>query len=341
MSNIRFGTNDLLEYCPGYSILICRECHYAIQKSALESHLLKHKIYRGDRQRLLSSINQFDLLEPHLVPLPAPGLTPVSDLPVVSGYRCTESGCRHLTASSKRMQRHWSESHGFGGAIPLPSSFAHPVKLQTFFRGTKVRYFEVASNAATLTTHGDDGNERDNNDGGDDRQEYDGRDYEADVAISRPPMRTSTSNEVTQYRSVPSFDRQDMSYFSHFMTKTSLTLPGAKGQWFAKQYWQTDIVSQAVQRRWLMCGLLSMSAFHSATLAHDPTTRQAHYERGSQYSTDFFAHLEQMATSESLSEANEHLKETKGAGEHIKYLLCCALWTMAISAIDYQSVSPC
>ena len=143
MSLVNFGANDLLRYNPAHKILICSDCQYAIQKSALESHLLRHKIYRGDRQRLLSSIEQLDLLDPDEVSLPALGSPAVDLIPVLSGFCCTVQGCRHLTASSKRMQRHWSETHGQGGSVPLLSSFARPAKLQTFFRGTKVRYFEV------------------------------------------------------------------------------------------------------------------------------------------------------------------------------------------------------
>ena len=79
---IRFGASDLLQYNPKYSLLICRECQYAIQKKRADSHPLRYKIYRGDIQRLLSSIAQkVDPLEPHLVPLPAPLSPPVHALP--------------------------------------------------------------------------------------------------------------------------------------------------------------------------------------------------------------------------------------------------------------------
>src|SRR5277367_6532329 len=144
MLAIRLGPRDLLEYDARYGVLICRECQYAIQKSALQSHLLRHKIYRHERQRLLSSIAQLDLFEPHQVPLPTPASPPIDALPIISGYRCTAVGCGNLCASSKRMRRHWSEIHGLSEPLN-PSSFARPVKLQTFFRSTKLRYFKVTS----------------------------------------------------------------------------------------------------------------------------------------------------------------------------------------------------
>lgn len=140
----RLDSRDLLRYEPKYKVLICRECQYAIQKSAVQSHLLRHKIYRGERQSLLSLVTEFDLSKPEDVPLPDPTSSPVDILPVISGYRCTRPGCGHLCASSKRMRHHWSEIH----ALKTPAVdcvLGQPVKLQTFFRGTKVRYFEVAS----------------------------------------------------------------------------------------------------------------------------------------------------------------------------------------------------
>ena len=112
MPSIRFGSRDLLEYDARYGVLICRECQYAIQKSALQSHLLRHKIYRGERQNLLSSIARLDIFEPQNVPLPNPSSPPIDTLPIISGYRCTAAGCENLCASFKRMRRHWSEIHG-------------------------------------------------------------------------------------------------------------------------------------------------------------------------------------------------------------------------------------
>ena len=149
MPTMRFGSRDLLEYDSRYGVLICRECQYAIQKSALGSHLLRHKIYREKRRRLLSTIAELDLLEPHHVPLPPPASPPIDALPIISGYRCTLGECGNLCASFKRMRRHRCEVHGL--REPLNSSFAYPVKLQTFFRGTKLRYFEVTSSTAERT----------------------------------------------------------------------------------------------------------------------------------------------------------------------------------------------
>src|SRR3954447_199771 len=104
--------SDLLRYDGRYKVMICRQCRCAVQKSALGSHLLRHKVYRGERQRLLATISQLDILEPDDVRLPAPGLAPVEGLPSLTGHRCTATGCGVLLASLKRMRRHWSEIHG-------------------------------------------------------------------------------------------------------------------------------------------------------------------------------------------------------------------------------------
>lgn len=137
----RSHLGDLLGYNAEYRVLICRECRYAIQKSALRSHLLRHKVYRGERERLLASIALLDLPGPDQVLLPHPSSRPISALPVMSGYRCTAPECGYLCASAKRMRCHRSEVHGFADALFFDS--ARPAKLQTFFRGTKLRYFEV------------------------------------------------------------------------------------------------------------------------------------------------------------------------------------------------------
>lgn len=344
MPAIRFGAGDLLEYNSKYSLLICRECRYAIQKNALESHLLRHKIYRGDRQRLLSSIAQLDLLEPHHVPLPAPGSPPVDALPILSGYRCTAAGCRHLTVSSKRMKRHWSGIHGLDGSVPLSSSFARPVKLQTFFRGTKVRYFEVASPTAPLVNTDDDGDDdgdEDDDDGEDDHEACEEEGHNATTATPPPPPRVPAPSGTAHGPSPADFNLETLTYFHHFITITSLTLPGAEDPQSTKHYWQMHVVLRALRRRWLMCGLLAISAHHLAALADDTMTKRFHRERGVQFSSEFSAGLGQTTGCDLGLEAAEIEEEAKKTGEQIRCLLRCAQWALAEPTFDYELVAPC
>ncbi len=346
-----FGAGDLLEYNSEYSLLICRECQYAIQKTALGSHLLRHKIYRADRQRLLSSIAQLHLLEPHQVPLPAPGSPPVDALPILSGYRCTASGCQHLTVSSKRMKRHWSEIHGLGGSVPLSSSFARPVKLQTFFRGTKIRYFEVAWPTARLDNtddHADDDDDDDDDDNGDDDGDDDGDDPEGceeeghnAIIVTPPTAPRKPAPSGTVHDSSPAdFNLETLNYFHHFTTISFLTLPGAEDSQSAKHYWQMHFVPQALQRRWLMCGLLAISALHLAALSDDTMSEGIYRERGAQFSSDFFTGLEQTTGCDSGLEAAETEDEAKKIGEQIRCLLNCAQSALTESTFDYELIAP-
>lgn len=143
MSFAKLHPRDLLDYNATYRILICRECQYAIQKSAISSHLLRHKIYREERQALLSFANGLDLFEPEQVPVPVSGTPAVDGLPVISGYRCiSSSDYEGLCASLKRMKRHQSDFHSVNDLSNV-HAFARPAQLQTFFRGTKLQYFEV------------------------------------------------------------------------------------------------------------------------------------------------------------------------------------------------------
>lgn len=375
---MRFGEADLLEYNPRYSILICRTCEYAIQKSALESHLLRHKIYRGDRQRLLSSIAQLQLLEPQDVPQPAPGSLPIDGLPVLSGYRCTAGGCHHLTASSKRMKRHWSEIHGLGGSVPLSSSFARPVKLQTFFRGTKVRYFEVASlgsppPAQNGNDEAHDEREDSNSSNSDEGQASNlflepqalhrstlvedglvngdfnnagvvpGAITSASIPPLAPlaPLSGTVPNSLPSPSSVPDLDLDTLTYFYHFVSSTSLTLPGAETLQSTIQYWQMHVVPRALQRRWLMSGLLALSAYHLTTLTDDPLTQRMHREREAQFSAEFTAGLEETARIDSGFEAMEMESDSKKIGEQITCLLRCARWASAERTLDFESIAPC
>lgn len=336
MPNIRFGPGDLLEYNSKHHLLICRQCQYAIQKNALESHLLRHKIYRVDRQRLLSSIAQLDLLEPDHVLLPAAGSAPVDALPILSGYCCTAERCRHLTASSKRMKRHWSEIHGLDGSVPLSSSFARPVKLQTFFRGTKIRYFEVASPMASLVNSNDD-----DVDGDGDHEACEPEGHSAvTVTPSPPPLGGPACPETAHGPSSADFNLETLSYFYYFSTTTSLTLPGTENPQSAIHHWQT-LILQALQRRWLICGLLAISAHHLATLADDTTAKRIHRERGAQFSSEFFAGLRQTTECHPDLEAPEIEKEAKQTGEQISCLLRCVEWPLAEPSFDHELVAPC
>jgi hypothetical protein len=261
------GMHNLLVYDAKHSVLICRECQYAIQKSALGSHLLRHKIYRGERQRLLSSIAQLELLEPDDVQLPLAGSRPVDGLPIIAGFRCTAPDCDNLCASTKRMRRHWSERHNMSDP---PDSFARSVNLQTFFRGTKIRYFEVAlpRTAAEKPIVSSD----------------------ETVAQQQGLMAVPSSSVETSILPpgpLRDLDLELLRYMHHFTTATSLTLPVENHE--SAKHWQVDVVAQALQLRWLMCGVLAISSSHLAALSDDETAKRVHQDRSTQLLQEFSA----------------------------------------------------
>lgn len=305
MSVTKLGPNDLLHYNPHHNVLICQKCQYAIQKSALESHLLKHKIYREERQNLLSTISRLDLLEPEEVPLPTPESPPIDGLPILHGYRCSVHGGGTLFASERRMKQHQREIHGGDS-----SCFAHTVKLQTFFRGTKIRYFEVTEVDSTrcVDTPGNVSRARNENTG--------------NVEMTRGEEVEQASPKCFSVKN----DLETLTYFYHFTTTTSLTFPSTGNPQFTTHYWQTDIVLQTLQHRWLICGLLALSASHLAALTDDTTTERVHLDRSGQLYAEF---------KEGWSEAGKRnlgVISPKGdvdameAGEQIDRVLSCLHW---------------
>jgi len=332
---IKLGSRDLLQYDARYGVLICKECQYAIQKSALQSHLLRHKIYRSEREHLLSSIAQLDLYEPHNVPLPTPASKPIDALPIISGYRCTAFECGNLCASSKRMRRHWSEVHGFSKPPPGSSPFARPVKLQTFFRGTKLRYFEVAASpeayiakvALLVTTNNNKNDERYNKQGPDEDDAY------SATPLQPPPA--SPPPEIPPKSSPVDLDLETLTYFHQFITTTSLTLPGVQ---HPRSYWQTEVVLLALRRRWLMYGLLAISACHLAVLADDTTIKRAHCERSVQFFSEFTAGWETIKRDLEVADAGIE-EEVQKVGGQMMCMLHCAHWVLASSTLDQAVIS--
>jgi hypothetical protein len=308
MLSYKLGSQDLLEYNAKYGVLICRTCQYAIQKSAIPSHLLRHKVYRDERQRLLASIAELDLLEPSDVSSPGPTSPPINSLPVISGYRCTAAGCENLCASSKRMKRHQSEVHGLNGTSTI-DDVARSVKLQTFFRGTKIRYFEVTA------SKNPDEQVRDANTG---------------ERLLSPLTHIVSPFTTTPKSATIDLDLQTLTYFHHFTTTTSLTLPGNL------QYWQVDIVVQALQCPWLMHGLLALAACHMAVCADNTDIERSHGKRLVHYFSGFLARPEE-SKSDIGMEVVRGEEEPNNSGKHIRDLLQCAQLGLGIFTFDQSA----
>lgn len=316
--NMRLGPRDILEYNAKYKVLICRDCQYAIQKNALGSHLLRHKIYREERLSLLSTIHQLDIVEPGDISPPNPSTSPVHALPIVSGYSCTMTGCGHLCASSKRMRRHWSDVHNVSGPDYF-ASHARSVKLQTFFRGTKLKYFEVSVARAAESQGSDEG-------GGHDRQNSSVNEV---PPVARPMSRSELS---------PVVDLDTLTYFHHFIITTCLTLPQVEDSPPASQYWGTYIVSLGLQQRWMMCGLLAISAYHSAVLKDETTAQQKHCERATVLRSKFLVGFNEMINNSSNVASTETLRQMRSAAIQVRGILSCARWTLTGFTANRENV---
>lgn len=310
-------SNGLLLYNTQYRVLICRQCQYAIQKSAVESHLLRHKIYRTERQRLLTSIAKLVLVEPEDVLLLNSTSLPIEGLPIIEGYRCTLSGCHHLCASEKRMKRHWNESHE-DIKHPILEENLREAKLQTFFRGTKIRYFEVDTSTASdganvaslvIATENDDGI---------------GNETHMDVEYTETSYsQSSTVSHITTAPTAPcrvspvDLNLDTLSYFHHFITRTSFTLQMLNRADSKIHYWQTEVVSLALRQRWLMCGVLALSAFHLAMFSDGMAIEGPHWEHAAAFCVEFTKEWQEVT----MRDMGLVDKETEIAGQHLERLL--------------------
>jgi hypothetical protein len=207
------------------------------------------------------------------------------------------------------------------------------VKLQTFFRGNKLRYFEVASPPETDTavavlfvaTNDDDEEEENVED-----EEHDEQRNDADTARLHEPQ-VSTPSENFPRSFIADLNLEMLTYFHHFTTTTSLTLPDVDSTQPTSLYWQTNVVLQALQQRWLMCGLLAISACHLAVFTDDMAMNRVHCERFAQFFTCFSTGWDEI-TKTGLSELSATAEQnSKKVGRQIRCMLNCAHWALAES----------
>lgn len=250
---------NILQYDPRHRILICRECQYAVQPSALDSHLLRHKVYRQTRYDLIAKYSKFDLCDPHDIALPTGKSPPIPGISIIFGFRCGLVGCGHLCASSKRLRKHWTEVHpeervGKDG-------LGEEVSLQTVFRGVHLRYFEVD----TSVSPSDDNviammdTEEPVNLGG--AKPAGPASSDTDVQIAREPSVDSISAPI---------DMDHLRYFHHFTTHIAPTLASSTvSAPPSEQDLGKQLVDAALTSSHLMRVALSVSAAELCLIAHD------------------------------------------------------------------------
>ena len=295
MDTTNTDTTVLLKHDPEYGVLVCLKCRYAVQKSALDSHLLRHKIYREERRRLVTSVSNLNILEPEEVSVPAPSSPALAYITKFSGLKCAVPQCGHLTVSTKRMKLHWKQAHGSVESPTPDNDLARNVILQTFFRGNKVKYFEVESPQAADTGIP--------------------RSHDAtrlDHSSTPKDQQQSSISSIEPHISLPvSLDGSAMwmlRYFHHFTSKTSHTLPYSDTSPLRGRYWQDAVVSEALQHSWLMQGLLAISACHMAVSTADPEAKRLHCMYEAQYASGFDLWAGKPLLDETLEQMGGHLR---------------------------------
>jgi hypothetical protein len=132
---------QLLQYVPAHCIVICKVCQYAIQPLAISRHLKDyHQIRRQARRPFMRYVASLELREPQDVVIPTIPEAPAPFLPIVNGFACCVPACRYLSISVKCLTTHWKTEHQTANRTDVRW---HRVKLQTFFRGNRLKYFEV------------------------------------------------------------------------------------------------------------------------------------------------------------------------------------------------------
>ncbi|MCJ1330647.1 hypothetical protein MMC10_007332 [Thelotrema lepadinum] len=236
----------LLEYDAEHRIVICTQCHYAIQPNAISRHLKDlHHIYRGQKRALLETLIGLELSDPLDIVLPGPEKPPVKSLPIDSGLACNNVDCGHLCITSKRMKRHWVTRHDQTGVEGISW---RPVRLQTFFRGSHLRYFIV--NSIDDQTHQSNGATQDHQD-----------------STNRASTRKSSAN--TWLASCSATDTNDK-LLEHYLAVTYKTLVERDEE---EDFWRTSILRLAEEHAFVMHAILATSALHLAWL-HPAQRRQ-------------------------------------------------------------------
>lgn len=243
----RPSPSQLLHHLPLHRVLICKECRYAIQPSAISRHLKDlHRIYRSDRQELIEYAKELHLADPGEVILPPPDEAPVPLLPTESGLACVADGCAHLCVTVKRMKSHWSTAHrdavGDGGAQ------WRPVTLQTFFRGNQLRYFVVSGESSP--------------------EPKEEQSSETDSTKQSPETDSDAPSLVSEISLPPDFS--DLALFNHFMQSTYRDLGHGEA---SRKLWHVSIPELSNDHDFLRHGILACSALHLAHLQPDNRRR--------------------------------------------------------------------
>jgi len=86
---------------PHHKLIVCEECQCAVPRNNLLSHF---RVTHGSASKVTSAVmDELDTLDipEDFIPIPDHPVAPVQSIKVVSGYKCTVSGCSYLTAAQR------------------------------------------------------------------------------------------------------------------------------------------------------------------------------------------------------------------------------------------------
>ncbi|KAI0965493.1 hypothetical protein F4678DRAFT_452764 [Xylaria arbuscula] len=246
----------VLTYLPKYGVVICKSCRFAIQPSAFSSHLQSHHILRSERRHILDQLFALHLPPPERVGVPASDSRRIADLPILSGFKC-EAECHYACTSVKRMCQHWSEVHDQPNSKLIRYREAI---LQTFFRGNKIRYFEVEGPKNSQCW----------------------QQKECQLAARNPDLLlpTNSAEEVVDGIQAPPLDCQSLLYMHHYTRHSALFLNRGNE---STTFWTDTIVLEAYKHTFLMYSLLCISATDKARKTTDYAKRRTHLQASASY----------------------------------------------------------
>lgn len=241
-------------------------------------------------------------------------------------------GCGYICASEKRMKMHWGEGHGgVGGA---GEGLGRRIKMQTFFRGTKVRYFEVEGEKTVgMEEEGSDlvlGTE-----GYEIGEQEKGHEGQRVAGGAQELPCTSVQNiavlQQHDFDEPPTEVNLDtLAYFNHYTMTTCLMLPVVDSQRPANQYWRVEAVRLALQNHRLMCGLLALAAYHMAAQADTQSTGNKYALQADRLFAAFCSHEHRPARPDLdgfiLTARIEFSQEIAACRERLELLLQLVRW---------------
>ncbi|KAI1756433.1 hypothetical protein F4782DRAFT_332558 [Xylaria castorea] len=251
------GLGGLLTHLPNYGVVICKDCRFAIQPTAFSSHLQNHHILRSERRCILDQLFSLRLPPPDRVGVPAPDSPRIAGLPIFSGLKCDAPECSYACTSVKRMCQHWSEVHDEPNSKAIKFREA---RLQTFFKGNKIRYFEVEGPKGSQCS----------------------TQKESRPAIKRPGLLSpaDSADEAPDEIQAPPLDYQSLLYMHHYTRHSGLFLNRGNE---SITFWVDSIVLEAYKHPFLMYSLLCISAIDKGRKTTDHAERCKHLQASAAY----------------------------------------------------------